>query len=122
MNIAYIPLLLGIILNAAGQLLLKAGMDKIGYFAFSWNNVVPIGWQVISNPYIILGIGCYVLSLAVWLLGLSRVDVSIAYPLLSLGYLVTAVFAYFLFHEDVSLLRILGILVILFGVIIVAKS
>ncbi len=122
MNIAYIPLLLGIILNASGQLLLKAGMDKIGYFAFSWNNVIPIGWQVATNPYIILGLFCYVFSVAVWMLGLSRIDVSIAYPLLSLGYLVTAVIAYFVFHENVSMLRILGILVILCGVFIVARS
>lgn len=122
MNIAYIPLLIGIILNATAQLVLKAGMDKIGYFAFSWNNVIPVGWQVATSPYIIFGLGCYVLSFVVWLLGLSRVDVSIAYPMLSLGYLVTAVIAYFIFHENVSLLRICGILVILFGVVIVARS
>lgn len=122
MNIAYIPLLLGIIFNAAAQLLLKAGMDKIGYFAFSWNNVWPVGWQVATNPYIILGLGCYVLSVVVWLLGLSRVDVSIAYPLVSIGYLVTAIAAYFILHENVSLLRIAGIFVILIGVAIVARS
>ena len=123
MNIvALTPLLIGILLNAAGQFLLKAGMDRIGAFAFSLNNVVPIAMQVAVNPYIILGLACYGFSVIAWLMGLSRVDVSIAYPLLSLGYIVTTVAAYFLLHENVSTLRIFGILVILTGVFIVARS
>jgi drug/metabolite transporter (DMT)-like permease len=122
MNIAYLPLMMGILLNAAAQLLLKSGMDKIGAFAFSWNNVIPIAWQVAINPYIITGLCCYVMSVVVWLLALSRLEVSIAYPLLSLGYIVNAIAAYYLLHENLSMTRITGIVVILIGVYLVAKS
>jgi drug/metabolite transporter (DMT)-like permease len=122
MNIAYIPLLLGIILNASAQLLLKTGMGKIGYFTFSVKNIWPIGLAVATNPYILMGLCCYVISVVVWLLGLSRIDVSIAYPLLSLAYVAVAIIAYFFLHEQVTFMRMAGIFVILIGVFIVARS
>jgi drug/metabolite transporter (DMT)-like permease len=122
MNIAYIPLLIGIFLNATAQLLLKAGMDRIGYFTFAWKNIMPIGLQVAANPYIIIGLACYVFSVVAWLLALSRVEVSIAYPILSLGYIVTALAAYWFLHENLSAVRIAGIVVILVGVYLVSRS
>lgn len=123
MNIAtLLPLLIGIFLNATAQLLLKAGMDRIGYFTFSWNNVIPIGMQVALNPFIIAGLGCYVFSVVAWLMGLSRIEVSVAYPMLSLAYVVTALAAYFILHENLSLARMIGIFIILIGVYLVAKN
>lgn len=119
----YIPLILfGVLLNASAQLLIKAGMNRIGYFAFSWQNLLPITQQVSFNPYIISGLSCYVISVAVWMLVLSRVEVSYAYPMLSVGYVVNAIGAFYLFSEDLSFVRILGILVIGLGVYLVAKS
>lgn len=120
--IVYIPLLIGIFLNASAQMLLKAGMDRIGYFEYSARNIWPITLQVAMNPYIVIGLGCYVVSVAVWLMGLSRVDVSVAYPLLSLGYVFTAVIAYYFLNENVSYLRVIGIFVILFGVFLITRS
>lgn len=122
MNIAYFPILIGIFLNATAQLLLKAGMERIGYFQFSLKNIWPIAMQVAISPYIIFGLGCYVFSVAVWLMGLSRVDVSVAYPLLSLGYIFTAVIAYFVLHENISFVRMAGIFVILIGVYLVTRT
>lgn len=122
MNVAMIPLLLGIMLNATAQMLLKVGMERIGYFEFTVKNILPIGIQAAMNPYIVLGLSCYVLSVGAWLMGLSRVDVSIAYPMLSLGYVVTALAAYFILNENLSLSRMMGILVILIGVYLVARS
>src|SRR5262245_11527641 len=109
MNIALIPLLIGVLLNASAQLLLKTGMEHIGYFEFSLKNIWPIALQVAVNPYIIIGLTFYVFSVIAWLMGLSRVDVSIAYPLLSLGYLVTALLAYIILKENISLMRMVGI-------------
>lgn len=122
MNIAYIPLLFGIFLNATAQLLLKAGMERIGYFDFSVRNLWPIGLRVAENPYIVVGLGCYVLSVGAWLMALSRVDVSVAYPLVSLGYIFTAATAYLFLHESLSPMRIVGIVVILVGVVLVTRS
>ncbi len=109
-------------LNAAAQLLLKAGMNRIGFFAFSWSNFWPVSLQILTNYHIILGILIYIVSLATWLLVLSRIDVGIAYPLSSLAYIITAVAAYYLFDEHLSLVQIVGIIVILLGVYMVART
>ena len=90
-------ILLGVMLNAAAQLLLKAGMAEIGHFEFSLANVIPIGFKMAGNIPILSGLVAYVVSVAVWLLVLSRVQVSYAYPMLSIGYVVNAIAAYFLF-------------------------
>jgi len=96
----YLPLILsGVLLNACAQLVLKQGMRNIGHFAFSIQNILPIGVKVALNPFVMAGILCYVMSVIVWLMVLSRVDVSYAYPLLSVGYIVTAFAGRFFFDE-----------------------
>ncbi len=112
----------GVLLNAAAQLLLKAGTNAVGAFEFITGNVAPIGWKIVTQPYILTGIGCYVVSVVVWILALSRVEVSIAYPMLSLGYVVNAIAAWYLFGEAVTPGRMAGIGVIIVGVFIVARS
>jgi multidrug transporter EmrE-like cation transporter len=119
----YLPLImLGVLLNAAAQLFLKEGMRRIGHFEFIWANALPIALQVAGNVFVLGGLLCYVISVAVWLLVLSRVEVSFAYPLLSVGYIVNAVAGYYLFQENLSFMRISGILVICVGVFLVTKS
>lgn len=118
----FLLILLGVLLNAAAQLLLKAGMSQIGHFEFSMANALPIGLKVAANPPIIAGLFAYVVSVVVWLLVLSRVQVSYAYPMLSIGYIVNAVAAYYLFGEPMSVLRVTGIFVIISGVYLVSQS
>jgi multidrug transporter EmrE-like cation transporter len=119
----YFPLiLLGVLLNAAAQLSLKEGMRRIGYFDFVWVNAAPIALQVAGNTFVLFGLLLYIASVAVWLLVLSRVEVSYAYPMLSLGYIVNAVAGYYLFQENLSLTRITGILIIVAGVYLVTRS
>lgn len=60
--------------------------------------------------------------MVVWILGLSRVDVTIAYPMLSLGYVVNAFLAWYLFGEVLSVQRLIGIAIILVGVLVLARS
>jgi len=120
--ISFSLLMTGVLLNAAAQLLLKAGTNSVGVFAFSRGNLVPVGWELATEPHIIGGLGCYVLSVIVWILALSRVEVSIAYPMLSIGYVVNALAAWYLFGEAVTLTRMAGIGIIIVGVYIVARS
>lgn len=115
-------IMIGVLLNAAGQLLLKAGANSVGAFAFSRENIVPIGWQLATEPHILGGLTCYVVSVVVWVMALSRVEVSIAYPMLSFGYVVNAIAAWYLFGEAVTPTRLVGIGVIILGVYIVARS
>jgi multidrug transporter EmrE-like cation transporter len=115
-------ILAGVALNATAQLLLKAGTNAVGHFEFTFANIIPIGWRIATQLPIIGGLACYVLSVVVWIVGLSRVDVSIAYPMLSLGYVVNAFAAWYLFGEVLSAQRLVGIGVILVGVFLVARS
>ena len=123
MNILSFSLILfGVLLNAAAQLLLKAGTNSIGHFAFSRDNILPIGLKLAVEPHIAGGLACYVVSVVVWILALSRVEVSIAYPMLSIGYVVNAIAAWYLFGEAVTVSRLVGIGIIIIGVYIVARS
>lgn len=123
MNLTSFSLILtGVLLNAAAQLLLKAGTTRIGEFEFSFSNIVPIGMKVATQWPIVAGLGCYGISVVVWILALSRVPVSVAYPMLSIGYVVNAFAAYYLFGESLSAQKLLGIGFILIGIYLVARS
>jgi len=123
MKLSILPLiLLSVLLNSGAQLSLKAGVGRAGAFHFAWSNIVPFCMQLASNPWILLSLACYVVSIVVWIFVLARIPVSIAYPLISLGYVVNAVAAHYLLGEDITFLRIAGIMIILLGVVLVAKS
>lgn len=115
-------ILTGVLLNAAAQLLLKAGTNAIGHFAFSRAAIMPIGLQVASSPFILGGLACYAISVVVWILALSRVPVSQAYPMLSIGYVVNALIAWSLMGESLGPNKIGGIALIVAGVILMARS
>ena len=121
-GIAWTLILLGVALNASAQLLLKAGTNAVGTFEFSAANAVPIALKLGLNPFIVGGMACYAVSLVVWIMGLSRAPVSIAYPMLSLGYVANAIVAYLWLGESVTPMRLVGIGVIIVGVYIVARS
>jgi drug/metabolite transporter (DMT)-like permease len=123
MSAAALALLLtGVLLNAGAQLLLKAGTNVLGVITLSRDNWAATLWSMATQSHFVLGAACYVLSLFVWILGLSRVPVSIAYPLLSVGYIVNAIAAHYLLGETVSVQRWLGIGFIVVGVVLVARS
>ena len=115
-------LMAGVALNAAAQLLLKAGTNRVGEFAFALENLGPIGSRLASSPFILGGLACYVVSVVVWILALSRVPVSVAYPMLSVGYVVNAVAAWMLFGESLTAQKLVGIGFIVIGVFLVARS
>lgn len=119
----YLPLIMsGVLLNAMAQLALKQGMRQIGEFEFRWGNLSSVGLNVALNPFVLIGLLCYVFSVVIWLLVLSRVEVSYAYPLLSVGYVVTALAGYYFFAEQITLVRWSGILVICFGVWLITRT
>jgi drug/metabolite transporter (DMT)-like permease len=112
----------GICLNALAQLLLKKGTNTIGAIHLTAENWFPIGLKLATQLPIIGGLTCYVISVFVWIIGLSRVDVTIAYPLLSLGYIINAIGAWYFLGEAVSAQRVLAIFVIIIGVVLLTKS
>ncbi len=123
MNATSLTLILtGVLLNAVAQLLLKAGTNVLGVLTLTREQWLSTGLAVASNPYIVAGLACYVISVGVWIGALSRVEVSIAYPMLSIGYVVNALAAWYLFGEAVTMQRWLGIGFIVIGVWLLARS
>ena len=115
-------LLTGILLNAVAQLLLKAGAMRLGEITLAPSTLLLTLGQLASNLPIMAGLSLYGISVITWIAGLSRVDVSIAYPLLSLGYVINAIAAHYLFGETLSTQRLVAIGIILRGVFILARS
>ena len=115
-------ILAGVLLNAAGQLLLKAGVTALKSMALDWSkpwqNVLVVGLEW----HVFVGLVCYVVSVGVWMMALARVPVSVAYPMLSIGYVVNAFAAYYLFGEPLSVQKLIGIGVIVIGAVIVGRS
>jgi drug/metabolite transporter (DMT)-like permease len=120
--VAFSFLLTGVLLNAGAQLLLKAGTNALGVITLTREDWLDQFGRMAVEPHLAGGIACYVVSVVVWIIGLSRVPVSIAYPMLSLGYIVNAIAAHYLFGESVTLARWLGIGFIIIGVWLVARS
>ena len=121
-SVSFALLLTGVLLNAAAQLFLKAGTNAVGHFDFAASAIVPTGLKLATEPHIMGGIACYVVSLVVWIMGLSRVPVSVAYPMLSLGYVVNALAAWWLFGESLNAQKVAGIGFIIVGVWLVARA
>jgi multidrug transporter EmrE-like cation transporter len=114
--------LTGVLLNAVAQLLLKAGAGSLAGVELRASNALVIAGRLLMNVPILAGLACYALSVVVWILALARVEVSVAYPMLSIGYVVNALAAWWLFGENLSGARIAGIGIILLGVWLVART
>ena len=119
---AFAFLFTGVLLNAGAQLLLKAGTNALGVISLTRENWWDVLWKMGTQGHFVAGVACYMVSLLVWILGLSRVPVSVAYPMLSLGYVINAVAAFYLFGETVTVARWLGISFIIVGVWLVART
>jgi multidrug transporter EmrE-like cation transporter len=119
---AFALILTGVLLNAAAQLALKASVSDTGVISFDMQSLFSSAGSLASNLWLWLGLICYGISVIVWIVALSRVDVSIAYPMLSIGYVVNAIAAWHLFDEPMNIGKIIGIGVIIVGVYILARS
>jgi multidrug transporter EmrE-like cation transporter len=113
----------GVILNACAQLLLKAGTNALGgAIHLTMGNWFQTFIKVVTQAPILGGLACYGISLVVWIIGLSRTDVTIAYPMLSLGYVVSAFGAWMFLGEAISPQRLAAIGVIVVGVVLLART
>jgi len=119
-NINILLILSSILLNSIAQLSIRKGMLIIGKINIS--NLSSSFIPMITNLYLWLAMFCYAVSIFLWMTVLSRVEVSYALPFHSLSFVIIAVAGYFLFNENVSLLRIVGILVICVGVCLISRS
>ncbi|WP_312796429.1 EamA family transporter [Tianweitania sp.] len=115
-------ILFTVLTNAAAQLMLKHGMMTLGPLSFAGVNPLVKILQIVFSPWVFLGLCTFVISMASHLFVLSKVELSFAYPFLSLAYVAVAIFAYFVFREDLNAWRIAGIAAICVGTILIAQG
>ncbi|NWF79269.1 MAG: EamA family transporter [Chloroflexi bacterium] len=114
--------LIALLLNVVGQAVLKVGMTQIGPLRISVDSLPGIVLQIVTSPYIIGGLFMYALAMFFWLITLSRLDLSVAYPSLSLTQVLVLAIAWLVLREEISPLRLGGVLVICLGMLLVARS
>jgi drug/metabolite transporter (DMT)-like permease len=115
-----IMIILTVCLNTAGQFMMKAGVNKIGKIGL--DNILGSFMKVITSGFVIGGFISYAVSAVLWIVILSRAELSWAFPMVSLSYVLTAVIAPFLLNETFSVQRFIGILVIVAGVFLVSRT
>ncbi len=117
----FILLFFNVLLTVIGQILFKHGMNTVGRVN-DIRDVLGKLTQAFLNPYILSGIAIYGFTTLVWLIILSRVKLSIAYPLLSSGYVLSILFSWLFFKESIPKIRIIGAVIICIGVYLVAQG
>lgn len=119
----YLPFILfTVFTNAAAQVMLKYGMIQLGPLSFAGVNPIMKVLQIVFSPFVFLGLLTFVISMASHLFVLSKVELSYAYPFLSLAYVAVAVAAWFLFSEDLNAWRVGGIALICVGTVFIAQG
>lgn len=118
-------ILLDVMVSVAGQLMLKKGMMAVGRIDAAFFSQPLLGlWRMFTTtPLVILGLGLYGIGAIIWLIVLSRVNLSFAYPMIALTYVLIPLAAWLILHEPpIPLIRWIGMGIICIGVILVAQS
>jgi len=115
-------LLFGVLLNALAQLGLKAATRVTGPLVAADGRTLNRALELLAVPSLWFALTAYGLSVVVWLVGLSRVPVGQAYPMLSMGYVLNIGLAWWLLGEAPNAQRVIGVAVIIAGVLLVARS
>ena len=114
-------ILVSVFLGAIGQVLVKYGAVNL-QLDFTLKYILPSILCILKNIPVMLGIISYGLSFLLWIKVLSKVELSYAYPMVSLGYVITMFFSYFIFKENITFIRVLGVGFIIIGVILISRS
>jgi multidrug transporter EmrE-like cation transporter len=97
---------------------MKQGMMMMGTFPVK--DLLVKLLPMIFQPFVFMGIACFAVSSVFWLVVLSRIELSLAYPLVSIGYIVVALFSSVFFGETITLIRCIGIITICAGVFLIS--
>lgn len=108
--------------NAAAQLMLKQGMTTLSPAVLGQENIIFKLLMIVFSPWVFFGLATFVISMASHMFVLSKVDLSFAYPFLSLAYVLVAVLAWQLFGEELGAYKIAGIAFICVGTVLIAQS
>lgn len=110
-----------VLVSAIAQLLLKHGMTKVGRVS-SLADAPRMLLSALSNPTILAGLAVFGVSALSWLVALSRVKLSVAYPMISLGYVAVILFSWLILHESIKPVTLVGCLTIIVGIFLISRG
>src|SRR6476660_9694286 len=115
-------LLIAMCLTVTGETLLKTGMNKYGELNVSFSTLLPTAVKLFTNPWVVGGFVFVFSGALFWLAVLSRWPLSLAYPMLSISYIIGLASAAFILKEKVSVVQLMGVVVIILGVFLVSRG
>jgi multidrug transporter EmrE-like cation transporter len=115
-------ILLSILMSSTAHVFLKKGMMMHALNTIKSDSIISLVWSVGTNAWVMGGMFLHVSALVVWLWALSKVNISFAYPFLALGYVLVSAMAWLWLGESLSPMKILGMVVIVVGILILAKA
>ena len=115
-------LLMTDVLESIGELFFKQGVNAIGISNVTWHNAGGFLLKLIATPAMWCGVFVYIVNFVLWMAVLSRIDLSIAFPVGSATYVIVPFLAMLVLHEKISLIRWMGIICIIAGVSIISRS
>ena len=114
---------LSVSIAVTGQILLKMGIDRIGASGFgSVRELAGFFSSIIRSPMVLTGLFLYFISSAIWLVVLSTVDLSFAYPFIGITYVLVLILSKFILKEEVNPIRWAGAFIITVGVVIISRG
>jgi drug/metabolite transporter (DMT)-like permease len=124
MELSTIYLLVSILLGATGQVIVKHGLNTLGSISLSlsWTALRESFLRIGTNPYVLAGWLIYAGAAVLWLLALSRMDLSYAYPFVSLSYILMLFASWMFLDEAITPMRLLGTAIVCLGVLVVART
>jgi len=114
-------ILISVFLSVVAQILLKHGMSNGSVQAALNSDALTAGITIFTNISVVAGLAAYVSSAGIWLLVLSKIDVSKAYPFVGIGFIGTMMFAYWFLNEPLTLTKVIGTLLVLAGVLLISQ-
>lgn len=115
-----IAIVCSVLASTVGQTMLKLGLNRVP--ADGLRGAVPTLLAAARQPFIYGGLALFVGSVLLWMIALSRVELSWGYPLLGLSYITVTAVGVLVFNEQLSIQRLAGTALVLLGAILVARS
>ncbi len=118
----YLAIFITILCTVAGQLMFKYATNSLGEMPATLADGATFLIKAMLNIYIIGGFFLAFVASLSWIFAVSRMELSLAYPFTSLNFVFVMIFSAIIFQEQLSLLRVLGVLAICLGVFLISRS
>ena len=112
-------LLISVLAGVCGQFFLKLGAVKLGKVEV--DNALTHIFSIVTTPELLVGLTCYAIGAVVYILLLTRVNLSIAAPAISISYICSVLIGHFWFRESIAFSQIIGLAAISIGVVLVVS-